>query len=59
MEAWLFKTPVGPQAHDLNPLQFYTIKKEKAELGSTIQEAGACGTGKSSTASQLHQWLEV
>ena len=39
MEAWLFKTPVGPQAHYLNPLQFYTIKKEKAELGSTVQEA--------------------
>ena len=39
MEACLFKTPIGPQAHHLNPLQFYTIKKEKAELGSTVQEA--------------------
>ena len=39
MEAWLFKTPVGPQAHNLNPLQFYTIRKEKSKLGSTIQEA--------------------
>ena len=52
MGAWLFKTPVGPQAHYLNPLQFYTIKKEKAELGSAVQEAEACGTAKSSTASQ-------
>ena len=51
MGAWLFKTLVGPQAHYLNPLQFYTIKKEKAELGSTVQEAEACGTGKYSTAS--------
>ena len=39
MGSWLFKTPVGPQAHYLNPLQFYTIKKEKAELGSTVQKA--------------------
>ena len=39
MEAWLFKTPVGPQAHYLNPVQFYTIKKEEAELGRTVQEA--------------------
>ena len=39
MEAWLFKTPVGPQAHNLNPLQFYTIKKEEAELRRTVQEA--------------------
>ena len=52
MGAWLFKTPVGPQALYLNPLQFYTIKKEKAELGSAIQEAEACGEGKPSTASQ-------
>ena len=29
----------GPQAHYLNPLYFYTIKKEKAEVGSTVQEA--------------------
>ena len=36
MGAWLFKTPVGPQAHYLNPLQFYTVKKEKAELGSVV-----------------------
>ena len=53
MGAWLFKTPVGPQAHYLNPLQFYTIKKEKAELGSAVQEAKPCGTGKSSTASSV------
>ena len=53
MEAWLFKTPVGPQAHNLNPLQFYTIKKEKAELGSTVQEAKRSGTGKTSTARQV------
>ena len=39
MGAWLLKTPVGPQAHYLNPLQFYTIKKEEAELGRTVQEA--------------------
>ena len=52
MEAWIFKTLVGPQAYELNPLQFYTIKKEKAEPGSAVQEAEACGTGKSSTASQ-------
>ena len=51
MGAWLFKTPVGPQAHYLNPLQFYTIKKEKGELGSAIQEAKPCGTGKYSTTS--------
>ena len=53
MEAWLFKTPVGPQADHLNPLQFYTIKKEKPELGSAVQEAKPCGTGKSSTASSV------
>ena len=53
MGAWLFKTPVGPQAHYLNPLQFYTIKKEKAELGSAVQEAKPYGTGKSSTASSV------
>ena len=52
MGAWLFKTPVGPQAHYLNPLQFYTIKKEKAELGSAVHEAKPCGTGKYSTGSQ-------
>ena len=39
MEAWLFKTPISPQAHQINPLQFYTIKKEEAELGRTVQEA--------------------
>ena len=39
MEAWLFKTPVGPQAHQLNPLQFYTIKKEEAGLGRIVHEA--------------------
>ena len=50
MEAWLLKTPVGPQAHNLNPLQFYTIKKEKEELGSTVQEAKRSVTGKNSTA---------
>ena len=53
MRAWLFKTHVGPQAHYLNPLQFYTIKKEKSELGSAVQEAKPCGTGKSSTASSV------
>ena len=42
MGAWLFKTPVGPQAHYL-----------KAELGSAVQEAKPCGTGKSSTASSV------
>lgn len=53
MGAWLFKTPVGPQAHYLNPLKFYTIKKDKAELGSPVQEAKPCGTGKSSTVSSV------
>ena len=53
MGAWLFKTPVGPQAHYLNPLQFYTIKKEKAELGSFVQEAKPCGIGKYSTTSSV------
>ena len=53
MGAWLFKTPVGPQAHDLNPLQFYTIKKEKAELGSAVQEPKPYGTRKYSTASSV------
>ena len=53
MEAWLFKTFVGPQAHYLNPLQLYTIKKEKAELGSAVQEAKPCETRKSSTASSV------
>ena len=54
MEAWLFKTPIGPQAHQINPLQFYTIKKEEAELGRTVQEAKVfCGTGKSSTSRQV------
>ena len=53
MGSWLFKTPVGPQAHYLNPIQFYTIKKEKAELGSAIHEAKRSGIGKSSTARQV------
>ena len=53
MESWLFKTPIGPQAHYLNPLQFYTIKKEEAELGRTVQEAKPYGTGKSSTTSSV------
>ena len=45
MGAWLFKTPIGPQDHYLNPLKFYTIKKEKVKLGSVVQEAKPCGTG--------------
>ena len=53
MGAWIFKTPVGTKAHYLNLLQFYTIKKGKTELGSTVQEAKPCGTGKSSTSSSV------
>ena len=53
MGAWLFKIPIGPQAHYLNPLQFYTIKKEKVELGSPVQEAKPCGAGKYSIARQV------
>ena len=39
MEAWLLNPCLVPKLTNLNPLQFYTIKKEKAELGSTVQEA--------------------
>ena len=53
MGDWLFKTPIGPQDHYLNPLKFYTIKKEKVKLGSVVQEAKPCGTGKYSTASSV------
>ena len=38
MGAWLFKTPVGPQAHYLNPLQFYTIRERKQSLEESCRK---------------------
>ena len=54
MGAWLFKTPVGPQAHYLSiPFSFTPSRKRKQSLEVPYRKLNLCGTGKSSTASQV------